>query len=107
MSEDLQKELNDAKNNIKGLAAQAEAAKQMLNESLASCLQLRTNMQIFGSTNQELVRELSDLKRVKTELENQIVGLAEKINELNAKINELSAPKIEDNGATTDVLVSE
>ena len=85
MSEQLHKELKDAKDNTKGLLAQLEATKQMLNENLATCLQLRTNMHILSGQLQEAFVELSDLKRIKLENEKQIVELAQKINELTAK----------------------
>ncbi len=62
MSAELQNELDQAKLTIKGLNAQLEATKQIANESLASNLQLRTNVVLFQQANQELNQEIHVLK---------------------------------------------
>lgn len=64
-------ELVDVKNQIKGLSAQLEAAKQMISEGLAISLQLRANLVMFTEVNQEQDQKI-------TELNNQIVELNKK-----------------------------
>jgi len=56
-------------NLIKNLSAQLEAAKQLVNEGLASSLQLRTNFQLFQqayvemqSENAKLIKQLEEAK---------------------------------------------
>ncbi len=80
--ETVQKELVQANNNIKGLIAQLEASKQMLNEQLASNLQLRTNMHMFNQANQEFVKDNSKLKQEADNLKQHIITLVAKVNEL-------------------------
>lgn len=46
----------------KGLAAQCEAAKQMVNEGLQVSLQLRTNLHIFQQANQEQATQIKTLQ---------------------------------------------
>jgi predicted nuclease with TOPRIM domain len=81
----LQKELELATNNIKGLIAQLEATKQMLNEQLASNLQLRTNVHMFANANKEFVDHNSQLQKEIENLKQHIITLATKINELTPK----------------------
>lgn len=78
-------DVESLKNHIKGLTAQCEASKQMLNETLASCMQLRTNMHVLSGQLQEAYTEMSELKRIKAENEKQIVELGQRITELTPK----------------------
>lgn len=76
MSEPLQNplrpQLDNAQMQIKNLAAQLEATKQMINESLTSSLQLRSSLVLMQQANQELgqknaalTNELTNLKAPK------------------------------------------
>lgn len=76
--ESLQKQTKEMADHIRGLVAQLEASKQMLNEQLASNLQLRTNLNIFGQANQEYLVNEGKLK-------GEIEALISKINELTPK----------------------
>ena len=80
--ESLQKDLNTANDNIKGLLAQLEAAKQMVNEGLSSNLQLRTNLNLFQQANQEYLNENHKLRST--------------VDALSKKILELAPPKVEE-----------
>ncbi len=62
MSVELQNQLDQANMNIKGLYAQLDATKQMLNEHLAANLQLRTNIVLLQQTNKDLSDETNVLK---------------------------------------------
>jgi chromosome segregation ATPase len=62
MSAELQQEVNTLKGNAKGVQAQLDAAKQMVNESQNLILQLRTNLNLFSSANQELATANQALK---------------------------------------------
>jgi chromosome segregation ATPase len=69
----LQQELDQSKSTIKGLMAQFDAAKQMFNETSATCLQLRTHLTLLNSNYQDLVNKNSELQaelaKVKSEYE--------------------------------------
>ena len=82
---DLQNQLDQANSNLKGLNANLEAHKQMLNETLQAVIQLRTNLVLYqqahtesSQANAELIKQL---EFVKTENENLL-----------ARVVELSAP---------------
>ncbi len=62
----MENELAQAKSQIKGLIAQLDAAKQMVNEGMSTSLQLRTNMVMFQQAHQEQCKTIADLK---TEIE--------------------------------------
>ena len=83
--ESLQAELATAKghvkqlaDNIKGLVAQLEASKQMLNEQLASNLHIRTNLQIFGNANKEYLENEARLNSIIAELNKKVDELTPK-----------------------------
>ncbi len=57
-NESLKQLLAQNNNNVAGLVAQLEAHKQMLNDSLNTGLQLRTNLILFQKNNQELSERL-------------------------------------------------
>lgn len=79
--EQLQSQLDQANLNLRGLQAQVEASKQMVNDGLNVSHQLRTNLIIFQQDNQDLARKNEVAQK-------QIAQLA-------AKILELSPPKVE------------
>ena len=83
--ETLQTELNQANNNIKGLVAQLDASKGMLNDSFASCLQLRTNLNLFVQANKEYVENESRLKSEIESLKVGVAGLVIQVNDLTPK----------------------
>lgn len=68
-------ELKQAQDQIKGLNAQLEAAKQMVNEGLNIQLQLRTNLQIFAQHNQEVAQENHQLRTTVDTLNKKILEL--------------------------------
>jgi chromosome segregation ATPase len=92
MSVDLQNELEIAKSNIKGLTAQLDAAKQMINEILASNLQLRTNVVLFQQSYQEVNQEKHVLKQELEVQTNQVTYLTNKIPDLEALASNQEVP---------------
>jgi hypothetical protein len=54
-------ELENAKMNIKVITAQLDSAKQMINESLTTNLQLRTNLTLLSQAHQEEVNKNKEL----------------------------------------------
>ena len=74
----IEQQLENANNNIKGLNAQLEACKQMLNEYIAQNLQLRTNLVMCAQLNEEANKNINDLKT-------QLVKLGAELAELKAK----------------------
>jgi uncharacterized coiled-coil DUF342 family protein len=78
--ESLQKELNQHKEHIKGLVAQVEATKEMLNESFSTNLQLRTNINVIKRTYNEHVKESSVVKDELNAVKNELNALKEKEN---------------------------
>lgn len=79
---DLNVDLQQANMNIKGLTAQLDATKQMVNEILASNLQFRTNQIILQQAHQEIAVEKSGLM-------NQVEMHKAEIEVLKAKVLEL------------------
>lgn len=76
---DLENEIVQAKENIKGLIAQLDAAKQLVNEGLASNLQLRTNLNLFNQLHQELVQKNSQLMQDIETIRAQNFALSERV----------------------------
>jgi len=77
---------------IKGLTAQLDATKQMLNESLANQLQLRSSLIIMQQSNQEFCKEIANLKGDKEKLLAQVT-------ELDAKVSALTTPEVTQDAA--------
>jgi len=71
----LQNELTLANNNNKGLMAQLDAAKQMVNEQMNTNLQLRTSLNISQQNIQELLAANETHRK-------QVIALSSKLLEL-------------------------
>jgi hypothetical protein len=67
---------------IKGLFAQLEAAKQMVNEGLQTSLQLRATLHIFQADNKDLARQKETMQKQIDMHKAQIVELSKKVLEL-------------------------
>lgn len=82
---------------IASLMAQFDAAKQMLNESLASSLQLRTHLTLFQKKVNELSEKAEADKKVidglNSELSNHIVRIAELENPKGKAVVDLKSAK--------------
>lgn len=76
MSEDLKKEITQLKDHIKGLTAQFDAAKAMVNDSLQTQLQIRANLNIFIEANKEAQIEINKLRSTVDTLTKQILTLS-------------------------------
>lgn len=57
----LENQLKFSQDQVKGLTAQLEAVKQMFNNSMAECVQLRANIHLMNQTNQELAAQVKIL----------------------------------------------
>lgn len=90
--EQMKAELDQAKNNFKGLCAQLDATKQMMNEQLASNLQLRSTIIIFQNAHKENMDECAKLKTENEALKDQILKQGEDNQVLRDKIAILEAP---------------
>jgi len=80
--EALQKQMNGAQDAFNGLIAQLDASKQMFNDSLASCLQLRTNSIMLQKHGEKLAAQLAEKDKTIEALNAQLEQAAAKINEL-------------------------
>lgn len=76
-------------NQIKGLHAQLEATKQMLNESHGSQLQCRATIIIFQQQINESMKEIANLKAEKNNLIADKEKLLAQVTELDAKVTAL------------------
>jgi hypothetical protein len=79
--ESLTKELEDTKNQLKGLNAQSEASKQMLNDSLALNHQLRTNLILLQQIHQEAVNKNQGLDFLNKQLSAKVLELTPVVTE--------------------------
>jgi len=78
---------------VKGLNAQLDATKQMLNESLAAQLQLRSSLVIFQQTIQEHMGTITNLKNDIAKLNEENAAHLARITELDAKCSFTGEPK--------------
>lgn len=62
----LKAQLSQLQMNLKGMVAQLDATKQMFNEAMASCLQLRTNNNMMNGHINELNEKIKALEVQKT-----------------------------------------
>jgi chromosome segregation ATPase len=82
-------EIEQYKSHIRGLEAQLNACKAMLNDAHTTSLQLRSSLIIFQQDAQEIHRAKEDLQKEVDNHKNVIESLT-------AKILELSPPKVEE-----------
>lgn len=98
MSEEALKKLGTENEQLKmqqkGLFAQLEAHKQMVNEGLATSVQLRTNLVMFQQALQEKSQELEATKNSNANLNNQVDVLNKQVTALNQRVSELTAPPV-------------
>lgn len=94
MSDKIIKENEQLKLQIKGMFAQLDAHKQMVNEGLASSVQLRTNLVLFQTELQEKSHENELLKNSNANLNSQVDVLNKQVTTLNQRISELTAPPV-------------
>lgn len=76
---DLEKQLKQANDNVKGLAAQLEATKQMYNGSLQNEMQLRSNLVLLQQDNGELRNQNKALADTSNNLIKEIADLKAKL----------------------------
>jgi len=92
--ESLQNEIEQHKLNAKGLIAQIEATKGMLNENLDANLKFRASLVMYAQANKEFIEENAKLKKDIETHKAQIVGLAsELLSFKNDKVIDLSKPQ--------------
>ncbi len=87
MSEELQNQIKKLNDQIKGLTAQLDAAKGMVNDGLNIQLQIRTNLQLFAQNNQELSQENHQLRTTVDTLTKQILDMKNEAQEALNAIN--------------------
>lgn len=94
MSDELkvaQQQVVNLTNQCKGLDAQLAATKGMLNDQLASMMQIRANLHIFQLANQEHLQNEANLNAVIKALTKEKEDLLAKVTELDAKLNPSTA----------------
>jgi uncharacterized coiled-coil DUF342 family protein len=92
MSDELNKEIEQLKNQINGMNVQIAAAKDMIGESQNAILNLKTNISLYAKAHNDVVQENARLQA-----QNQVLA---------AKILELTPKPVESN-VTLDHCVPE